>query len=63
MSETLLNPAELRAQATELRLHGLLAHWSEVMAEADGAQRIAVARGRDQLQSRRWPGWNGERHF
>ena len=41
MSETPLNPAELRVQATGLRLHGLLAHWSEVMADADAAQRIA----------------------
>jgi hypothetical protein len=44
-------PAELRARATELqglreqaaglRLHWLLAHWSEAMAEADAAPRVA----------------------
>jgi DNA replication protein DnaC len=59
MSETPLNPAELRAQAAGLRLHGLLAHWSEVMADADGAQRIAQwlrweadERGRRSLERR-----------
>jgi len=36
-----MNAAELREQAQGLRLHGLLAHWSEVMADADAAQRIA----------------------
>jgi hypothetical protein len=41
MSETPMNPTELRTQAAGLRLHGLLAHWSEVMADADAAQRIA----------------------
>lgn len=41
MSETPMNAAELREQAQGLRLHGLLAHWSEVMADADAAQRIA----------------------
>lgn len=55
----MMNPAELRAQATGLRLHGLLAHWSEVMAEADGVQRIAQwlrweiqERGRRSLERR-----------
>lgn len=69
MSETPLNPAEprtqatglqgLREQAVGLRLHGLLAHWSEVMAEADAARRIAQwlrweaeERGRRSLERR-----------
>ena len=46
MNEAPLNAAELRTQAVGLRLHGLLAHWSEVMADADSAQRVA-----------RWLGW------
>ena len=59
MSETPMNPAELRAQAAGLRLHGLLAHWSEVMADAAAAQRIAQwlrweaeERGRRSLERR-----------
>ena len=51
--------AELRAQAAGLRLHGLLAHWSEVMAEAETAQRVAqwlrwesAERGRRSLERR-----------
>ena len=69
MSETPTNPAELRVQATGLqglreqavglRLHGLLAHWSEVMADADAARRIAQwlrweadERGRRSLERR-----------
>jgi DNA replication protein DnaC len=36
-----MNAAELRAQATGLRLHGLLAHWSELMTDADAARRVA----------------------
>lgn len=69
MSETPMNPAELRAQAAGLqglreqavglRLHGLLAHWSEVMADADAAQRVtqwlrweADERGRRSLERR-----------
>lgn len=59
MSETPMNPAELRAQATGLRLHGLLAHWSEVMAHTDAAQRVtqwlrweAEERGRRSLERR-----------
>ena len=27
--------AELRAQAAELRLHGLLAHWDELMGQPE----------------------------
>jgi len=41
-----INVAELRAQATELRLHGLLAHWAEVMANPEAASRVA-----------QWLGW------
>lgn len=40
MNETVINVTELRAQAAGLRLHGLLAHWSEVMADAQAAQRV-----------------------
>jgi DNA replication protein DnaC len=54
-----MNAAELREQAQGLRLHGLLAHWSEVMADADAAQRIAQwlrwelqERGRRSLERR-----------
>lgn len=32
--------AELRAQATELRLHGLLAHWDELMGPPESEQRV-----------------------
>jgi DNA replication protein DnaC len=69
MSETPLNPAELRVQAAGLqglreqavglRLHGLLAHWSEVVADTDAAQRVtqwlrweAQERGRRSLERR-----------
>jgi DNA replication protein DnaC len=38
--------AELRAQAIELRLHGLLAHWDELMGQAETEQRV-----------RQWLGW------
>ena len=41
MSEMPINPTELRSQAAALRLHGLLAHWSEVMADAEAARRVA----------------------
>jgi hypothetical protein len=41
MSETPMNAAELREQALGLRLHGLLAHWPEVMADVQVAQRVA----------------------
>jgi DNA replication protein DnaC len=33
--------AELRAQATGLRLHGLLAHWSDAMTGPEAASRVA----------------------
>ena len=32
--------AELRAQAVELRLHGLLSHWDEVMGQAESKRRV-----------------------
>ena len=38
--------AELRAQAAELRLHGLLAHWEESMGQHETEQRV-----------RQWLGW------
>jgi DNA replication protein DnaC len=54
-----MNVADLRAQAASLRLHGLLAHWSEVMADSEGARRVAqwlgwelAERGRRSLERR-----------
>jgi DNA replication protein DnaC len=44
-----INVAELRAQATELRLHGLLAHWAEVMADPEAASRVT-----------QWLGWEAQ---
>ena len=38
--------AELRAQAAELRLHGLLAHWDELMGQPETELRV-----------RQWLGW------
>jgi len=38
--------AELRTQAAELRLHGLLAHWDELMGQPETEQRV-----------RQWLGW------
>lgn len=38
--------AELRVQAVELRLHGLLAHWDELMGQPETEQRV-----------RQWLGW------
>ena len=38
--------AQLHAQATELRLHGLLAHWNELMGQPETEQRV-----------RQWLGW------
>ncbi len=38
--------AELRAQAVELRLHGLLAHWDELMGQPETELRV-----------RQWLGW------
>ena len=38
--------AELRAQAAELRLHGLLAHWDELMGQPESELRV-----------RQWLGW------
>jgi len=38
--------AQLRAQAVELRLHGLLAHWDELMGQPECEQRV-----------RQWLGW------
>jgi DNA replication protein DnaC len=37
---------QLRAQATELRLHGMLAHWDELMGQPETEQRV-----------RQWLGW------
>jgi DNA replication protein DnaC len=38
--------AELRTQAAELRLHGLLAHWDQLMGQPETEQRV-----------RQWLGW------
>ena len=38
--------AALREQAAELRLHGLLAHWEELMGQSESEQRV-----------RQWLGW------
>jgi DNA replication protein DnaC len=58
-SESPANAAELRAQAAQLHLHGLLAHWSELMAEPEDARRVvqwlgweASERGRRSLERR-----------
>lgn len=58
-SEFPTNTDELRAQAEQLRLHGLLAHWRELMAEPEGARRVAqwlgwelAERGRRSLERR-----------
>ena len=52
-------PAELREHAGALRLHGLLAHWSEVMAQPEQARWVAqllaweaAERGRRSLERR-----------
>jgi len=44
-----MNAADLRTQATSLRLHGLLAHWPELMAEPEAARRVA-----------QWLGWEAD---
>lgn len=41
MNETSPTPAELREHASELRLHGLLAHWAEVMGQPEQARWVA----------------------
>ena len=41
MSENPPSPTALREHASELRLHGLLAHWAEVMAQPDHARWVA----------------------
>jgi DNA replication protein DnaC len=59
MSDFPMNAADLRTQATSLRLHGLLAHWPELMAEPEAASRVAqwlgweaAERGRRSLERR-----------
>ena len=39
-SHPLASHAELRAQAAELRLHGLLAHWDAMMGHPETEQRV-----------------------
>ena len=36
-----INAAELRTLASSLRLHGLLAHWADVMTDPEAAKRVA----------------------
>jgi DNA replication protein DnaC len=36
-----INTAAMREQATGLRLHGLIAHWADVMTDADATARVA----------------------
>lgn len=52
-------PAPLREQAAQLRLHGLLAHWPQIMAEPEQARRVEqwlgwelAERGRRSLERR-----------
>jgi len=45
MNDITPSQTELREQAAGLRLHGLLAHWSEVMAQADQARLVAQMLG------------------
>ena len=39
-SDATFTLAELREQATALRLHGLLAHWGELMADPESQRRV-----------------------
>jgi DNA replication protein DnaC len=59
MTEAPASQAELRAQAGTLRLHGLLAHWAEVMGHPEQARWVAqmlaweaAERGRRSLERR-----------
>ncbi len=45
MNETSPSVAELREHAGELRLHGLLAHWAEVMGQPEQARWVAQMLG------------------
>lgn len=54
MNEPQPSQAELREHASDLRLHGLLAHWGEVMAQPDQARWVAQMLGwEDAERSRR----------
>ena len=59
MSEMAPSHAELREHASELRLHGLLAHWAEFMGQPEQARWVAqmlgweaAERGRRSLERR-----------
>ena len=59
MSEIAPSQAALREHASELRLHGLLAHWAEVMGQPEQARWVAqmlgweaAERGRRSLERR-----------
>jgi DNA replication protein DnaC len=45
MNEPQTPQTELRGHASDLRLHGLLAHWGEVMAQPDQARWVAQMLG------------------
>jgi DNA replication protein DnaC len=45
MSDTIWSQAELREHAGALRLHGLLAHWGEVMGQPEQARWVAQMLG------------------
>ena len=49
MNDTTLPTGALREQADALRLHGLLAHWSEVMSVPEQARQVA-----------QWLAWESE---
>ena len=42
---TMLSDAQLRGQAGELRLHGLLGRWAEVMGQPEQARLVAQLLG------------------
>lgn len=59
MNSTAMNLSELREQASNLRLHGLLAHWGELSSDAQAIQRVTQwlqwehdERGRRSLERR-----------
>ena len=45
MNESPVSGAELREQADALHLHGLLAHWAEVMGQPEQARWVAALLG------------------
>ena len=41
MNDNAPSQTDLRAHASDLRLHGLLAHWAEVMAQPEHSRWVA----------------------